>query len=82
MAKRNMGTKITDAALVIGLGPGFHAGKDVHMVIETNRGHNLGRVILEGWAEPNTGIPGEIADVSVNRIIRAPRAGRFDAKKI
>ena len=58
LAKKNLGTKITDAPLVIGLGPGFHAGKDVHLVLETNRGHNLGRLIYEGEAEKNTGIPG------------------------
>jgi xanthine dehydrogenase accessory factor len=57
LAKKNLGTKITDAPLVIGLGPGFHAGKDVHLVIETNRGHDLGRIITNGEAEPNTGIP-------------------------
>jgi xanthine dehydrogenase accessory factor len=55
LAKKNLGTKITDALLVVGLGPGFSAGKDVHLVIETNRGHNLGRIISNGEAEPNTG---------------------------
>ena len=59
-AKRNLGTKITDAPAVIGVGPGFCAGKDVDAVIETQRGHNLGRVIYEGEAAPNTGIPGMI----------------------
>ena len=81
IAKINLGTKITDAPLVIGLGPGFQAGKDVHVVIETNRGHNLGKVILQGEAEANTGTPGEIAGISADRIIRAPRAGQFDAIK-
>ena len=57
LAKRNLGTQIADAPLVIGLGRGFVAGRDVHMVIETNRGHNLGKVIVSGSAEPNTGIP-------------------------
>ena len=60
LAKRNTGTRLGDASLVIGLGPGFRAGKDVHLVVETNRGHNLGRVIEEGEAEPDTGVPGEI----------------------
>ena len=60
LAKRNLGTKITDAPAVIGVGPGFCAGKDVDAVIETQRGHNLGRVIYEGEAAPNTGIPGMI----------------------
>ena len=58
LAKKNLGTKITDAPIVIVLGPGFTAGVDCHAVIETMRGHDLGRVILEGAAEPNTGIPG------------------------
>jgi xanthine dehydrogenase accessory factor len=60
LSKRNTGTKITDGLLVVGLGPGFVAEKDVHIVIETNRGHNPGRIIKEGEAEPNTGIPGSI----------------------
>lgn len=77
LAKKNLGTRISDAPLVIGLGVGFYAGKDVHAVIETNRGHNLGRVIRDGRAEPDTGIPGEIAGVSVDRILRAPHAGKF-----
>jgi xanthine dehydrogenase accessory factor len=82
LAKRNLGTKITDAPLVIGLGPGFHAGKDVHLVIETNRGHNLGRIITNGEAEPNTGIPGPIAGYTEERVIRAPKEGKFKALKL
>ncbi len=81
LAKKNLGTKITDAPLVIGLGPGFHAGKDVHFVIETNRGHDLGRIISNGEAEPNTGIPGAIGGYMEERVIRAPRAGKFKALK-
>jgi len=79
LAKKNLGTEITDAPLVIGLGPGFHAGKDVHLVIETNRGHNLGRIISNGEAEPNTGIPGPIAGYTEERVIRAPKDGEFKA---
>lgn len=81
IAKINLGTRITDAPLVIGLGPGFQAGRDVHLVIETNRGHNVGRVILKGEAEPNTGIPGEIGGSSAERVLRSPKAGRFSATK-
>lgn len=77
LAKRNLGTKMTDAPLVIGLGPGFCAGKDVHRVIETNRGHNLGRIIADGEAEPNTGIPGSIGGYTEERVIRAPTDGRL-----
>ena len=79
LVKKNLGTKITDAPLVIGLGPGFHAGKDVHLVIETNRGHNLGRIIANGEAEPNTGIPGSIGGYTEERVIRAPGGGKFNA---
>jgi xanthine dehydrogenase accessory factor len=79
LAKRNLGTKITDAILVIGLGPGFCAGEDVHRVIETNRGHNLGRIIKDGRAEANTGIPGSIAGYTEERVIRAPQEGHFEA---
>jgi xanthine dehydrogenase accessory factor len=77
LAKRNIGTKITDSPLVIGLGPGFCANKDVHIVIETNRGHNLGRLIFEGEAEPNTGIPGSIGGYSIERVFRAQNDGIF-----
>jgi xanthine dehydrogenase accessory factor len=77
LAKKNLGTKMTDAPLVIGLGPGFHAGRDVHLVIETNRGHNLGRIISNGEAEPNTGIPGSIDGYAEGRVIRAPKDGKF-----
>ena len=77
LAKRNLGTHTGDALLVIGLGPGFSAGEDVDVVIETNRGHDLGRVIYDGPAEPDTGVPGVIAGVGAERVLRAPRAGRF-----
>jgi len=79
IAKRNTGTKITDAPLVIGLGPGFEAGLDVHAVVETARGHNLGRVILSGGAEPDTGVPGEVAGYTSQRVLRAPSDGTFQA---
>ena len=78
LAKKNVGTRITDAPLVIGLGPGFYAGRDVHLVIETNRGHNLGRVISKGAAEENTGIPGVIAGFSAERVLRAPADGTLE----
>ena len=81
LAKRNLGTRITDAPLVIGAGPGFCAGKDVHVVVETNRGHNLGKVISQGEAEENTGVPGVIAGFSIERVFRAPRHGILQAVK-
>ncbi len=77
MAKKNTGTHMEDAPLVIGLGPGFEAGGDVHAVIETKRGHTLGRVIWEGSAIPNTGIPGEVKGFGAERVIRAPGPGIF-----
>ncbi len=82
LAKENLGTRTGDAPLVIGLGPGFKAGEDVHRVIETNRGHNLGRIIERGEAEPNTGVPGNIGGYTWERVLRAPAAGMFRAKKI
>jgi xanthine dehydrogenase accessory factor len=81
MAKRNTGTRITDAPIVIGLGPGFTAGVDVHAVIETNRGHHLGRVILSGGAEPHTGVPGPTAGFTAERVLRAPCEGIFTGKR-
>lgn len=77
LAKRNLGTRIDDAPLVIGVGPGFCAGQDCHYVIETQRGHDLGRVIEEGPAAPNSGIPGNIGGYTSERILRAPAAGVF-----
>ncbi len=77
LAKRNTGTHITDAPAVIALGPGFTAGVDCHAVVETERGHYLGRVIWEGAARPNTGVPGEVGGQSGRRVLRAPADGRF-----
>ncbi len=70
MAKRNTGTTTADAPLVIGLGPGFTAGIDCHAVIETNRGHAMGRVLWQGQAEPNTAMPGEVAGHRTERVLR------------
>jgi xanthine dehydrogenase accessory factor len=75
MAKTNLGTTINDAPLVIGLGPGFAASVDCHAVVETNRGHNLGRVIWEGQTEPDTKTPGLIAGHRSERVLRAPTDG-------
>lgn len=77
LAKRNLGTKLTDAPVVIGVGPGFTAGEDCHAVVETMRGHYLGRVIREGSAIPNTGIPGLIGGFAGERVLRAPADGVF-----
>ncbi|MCL2578445.1 MAG: selenium-dependent molybdenum cofactor biosynthesis protein YqeB [Oscillospiraceae bacterium] len=81
LAKRNLGTRIDMAGVTIGLGPGFCAGKDVRGVIETMRGHDLGRLILDGCAMPNTGLPGEISGKSADRVLRAPHAGKLIAHK-
>jgi xanthine dehydrogenase accessory factor len=81
LAKKNIGTAITDAPLVIGLGPGFTAPKDVHLVIETNRGHDLGRIITSGGAEKNTRIPGAIGGFAKERVLRAPGDGVFSATR-
>lgn len=77
IAKRNLGTMMTDADTVIGVGPGFRAGVDCHCVVETKRGHDLGRCIWEGSAVPNTGIPGMIGGYDKERIIRAGTDGVF-----
>jgi xanthine dehydrogenase accessory factor len=81
IAKRNTGTQITDAPVVVALGPGFTAGIDAHAVIETNRGHDLGRVILEGQAAPDTGIPGPVMGYASERVVRAPAPGVFRGVK-
>ncbi len=75
MAKVNLGTRITDAPLVVALGPGFTAHGDCHAVIETNRGHNLGRAYYNGSAEPDTGTPGVVNGRGAERVVRAPEDG-------
>ena len=80
LAKKNLGTTMDMAETVIALGPGFTAGVDAHLVIETQRGHNLGRVLTEGAAAPNTGIPGVIAGYGKERVIHAPAAGILQNK--
>lgn len=81
MAKKNLGTNLTDAPIVIGLGPGFTAGVDVHAVVETKRGHNLGKVIYKGEAEKDTATPGPIEGYTVERVLRAPADGMFRSDK-
>ena len=80
LAKHNVNTAITDAPIVIALGPGFTAGKDCHAVVETMRGHNLGRVLLSGAAQPNTGVPGVIGGYAEERILRAPCDGIWETR--
>jgi xanthine dehydrogenase accessory factor len=75
IAKRNLGTRIDMAPIVIALGPGFEAGIDARAVIETNRGHDLGRVLLSGRAEADTGVPGLIGGYGPERVLRAPIPG-------
>lgn len=75
LAKRNLGTSRDMAPITVALGPGFTAGEDVDAVIETRRGHHLGRVIYEGSAAPDTGIPGKIAGFDKERVIHSPAAG-------
>lgn len=77
LAKTNTGTSITDAPTVIGVGPGFTAGQDCHCVVETKRGHYLGRCIWEGSAIPNTGVPGMIGGYAMERLIKATGEGVF-----
>lgn len=77
LAKRNLGTRIDMAGLTVALGPGFEAGVDVHYVIETMRGHRLGRVIASGSAMPNTGVPGMVGGYAAERVIHAPADGKF-----
>lgn len=81
MAKRNLGTNRNMASLTLALGPGFAAQEDVDIVVETNRGHNLGRLIYNGTAEPNTGVPGLIAGYSTERVIYSKETGVFHAKR-
>lgn len=77
LAKRNLGTRGTDAPCVVGVGPGFTPGVDCDAAVETQRGHDLGRVLWDRSPAPNTGVPGEIGGYTVERLLRAPAEGRF-----
>jgi xanthine dehydrogenase accessory factor len=77
MAKENRGMHMDDAPIVIALGPGFTAGLDCHAVVETNRGHNLGRVYYQGHAEADTDEPAPMQGYTHERVLRAPRDGVF-----
>ncbi len=81
LAKKNLGTSMDMAPITIGLGPGFCAGEDVHIVIETNRGHDLGRIIFKGKPEENTGNPGNIKGFTTERILRSPDKGKIEVIK-
>lgn len=81
LAKKNLGTNKSMAPITIALGPGFCASCDVDIVIETMRGHNLGRIIEKGYAKENTGIPGEIKGVSKERVIYSPISGTISNVK-
>ncbi len=81
LAKKNLGTKKDMAPITIGLGPGFTAGEDVDLVIETNRGHDLGRLIFEGPAAKNTGNPGNINGFTTERILRSSADGKLHILK-
>jgi len=81
MAKCDLGTRLDEADLVIGLGPGFVAGRDVHAVIETARGHYLGRALFVGEAATDTGVPGAVGGESARRVLYAPADGVFHALK-
>lgn len=77
MTKRNQGTHPDQARVVVGLGPGFEVGRDVHWVVETQRGHDLGRLVQR--AQSDTGVPGDIGGQTARRVVKSPASGRFEA---
>ena len=81
MEKQPLDSSVDDAPLIVALGPGYVAGQHCHAVIETKRGHRLGRVIRDGSAEPDTGIPGSVNSHTNSRVLRAPEAGYVQAEK-
>jgi xanthine dehydrogenase accessory factor len=81
LAKKNIGTSMDDAPLVIALGPGFTVGRDAHFVVETNRGHKLGRLLTSGSAETNTGVPGPVQGITTDRVFRSPAEGSWQNTK-
>jgi len=82
LAKKNTGTTLRDAPLVIALGPGFTAGIDTHFVVETNRGHYLGRLLEKGSAEPDTGVPGAVLGIREDRVLRASADGLWESPRV
>lgn len=78
MTKSVPSLPLDSASMMVGLGPGFTAGADVHVVVETNRGHRMGRVIWEGSAQPDTGVPDSVNGHDVERVLRAPADGMFE----
>jgi xanthine dehydrogenase accessory factor len=81
MAKRNTGTALAHAPAVVALGPGFVAGRDCHVVIETNRGHDLGRILFRGQTQADTGTPGLVGGEAARRVVRAPVDGLFVGRR-
>lgn len=81
LAKKNLGTHKDSAQIVIGVGPGFNAGSDCNAVIETARGHDIGRIIFSGCASENTGVPGPIGGYTTERLLRSPEKGKFKSIK-
>jgi xanthine dehydrogenase accessory factor len=81
MVKRPSDLSLDAVPMIIGLGPGFMAGMDCHAVVETNRGHHMGRVFWEGSAQDDTGIPEKVAGHDVDRVLRAPASGRFEGMR-
>ncbi len=77
MAKKNLGTALNDAPLVIALGPGFKVGRDATFVVETIRGHDMGRLLTNGLAQPGTGVPGPVHGITIERVFRAPADGQW-----
>lgn len=80
LAKKNLGTRMDMAPVVVAVGPGFAAGVDCHAAVETMRGHTLGRVLYSGSPLPNTGVPGNIGGYTSERVLRAPADGMFEPK--
>lgn len=78
MTKAAPDLKVDAATFVVGLGPGFEAGVHAHAVVETHRGHRMGRVLWEGGAQPDTGVPDPVAGHDVDRVLRSPADGTFD----
>lgn len=77
VAKKNFGTNRSLAPITIALGPGFVAGVDVDVVIETHRGENLGKIIYKGTTSANTGQPASVMGFKRERVLWAPVSGNI-----
>lgn len=79
--KVSIDSAIDTVPVIIGLGPGFTAGKNCSAAVETNRGIDLGRVIYQGSSQDDTGLPAPVGGERADRVLRSPGNGRLRLRR-